>query len=251
MSKTTAIKLRQKHFEQKLAGIRKYLRHDRRHDLNYLPPPFVIELGGSPDSGKTTIIEKLYQVLHRNNFRVSTPQEGAQATQHISRATPMYNYYTGVYTLKHLLDAINTHTFDVIILDRGIFDIPTWMEYWRDKDAITESERDIATEFFLSPLWTRHITASYYFITDPETAVARDLKHSSTDKLGAYTNPESIRRRVEHYRKVYARIAERFPQLELVDTSEMSLTEMVDLMTEKVLAAIERQIAAQRSTQRS
>ncbi|OGZ12858.1 MAG: hypothetical protein A3C93_03275 [Candidatus Lloydbacteria bacterium RIFCSPHIGHO2_02_FULL_54_17] len=242
-------KPRQRLFEEKLAKIRRHLKHDRRHGSDYFPAPFVIEFGGSPDSGKSTTIEKLYQTLHRNGFSVATPQEGAMATQHISRKSPLYNYYTGIYALKILLDAVHMHTFDVVILDRGIFDTPTWMEYWLDKGAISKDERDTATKFFLSRLWVKHVTASYYFIADPDVAVSRDLEFASTDVLGDSSNPESIARRAKHYRELFEKLGPNYPQLELIDTTHLNRQGMVDLMTEKVLGAIERQIAEREKEQ--
>ena len=243
-------KPRQSLFNQKLARIKHYLKHDRRHDSEFLPPPFVIEFGGSPDSGKTTTIEKLYQTLHRDGFSVSTPQEGAMATQHISRKDPMYNYYTGVYALKNLLDAVHMHTFDVIILDRGIFDTPTWMQYWLDKGAISAEECDIASQFFLSRIWMKHITASYYFVADADVAVLRDLEYASTDALGESTNPESIAKRVKHYKMLFEKLGPHYPQLELIDTTNLTRQAMIDMITGKVLGAIERQIAERKLARR-
>lgn len=241
-------KPRQQLFERRIGRIQRYLRHDKRHGNDFLPSPFIIEFGGSPDAGKTTTIEKLYQTLHRSGFRVATPQEGAQATQHISRKEPIYNYYTGVYALKILLDAVHAHAFDVVLLDRGIFDTPTWLEYWREKGAITDDECSDATKFMLSRFWVKYITASYYFIADPDIAVSRDLEFASTDILGESSNPESIARRVVHYRTLYERLKDAYPQLELIDTTRLSRQAMIDMMTEKVLSAIESQIENRKSS---
>lgn len=239
-------KPKQEIFKDKIAKVRRYLKHEKRHGHEYFPAPFVIEFGGSPDAGKTTTVGQLYQTFHRNGFHVSTPQEGAQYTQHISRKSPVYNFYTGIYALKEFLDKVYLHSFDLVFLDRGIFDTPTWMRYWAEKGAITEEELETAEKFFLSRLWTNHITASYYFIADPEIAIERDLKYASTDQLGESTNPESIKSRVRHYKTAFEKLAPLYPQLELIDTTSLSHREMIDTMTGKVLVAMEKQIALYR-----
>lgn len=241
-----SVKPKQSLFNREIAKIQRYLRTDKRHGGSYLEPPFIIELGGTPDSGKSLCIEKLYQFFHRNGFSVATPQEGAQNTQHISRKTPLYNYRTAVYTLNILLDEVNSHTHDIVIFDRGILDIPRWMLYWKEKGMISVEEYRAANTFFLSPFWTKHITASYYFVADPEVAVARDLQFASTTILGDSSNLESIRKGVEYYKALYGELKPRFPQLELIDTTHLSIQAMVDMMTEKVLGAIEKQIAERR-----
>ena len=143
-----------------------FLRTDVRHGNNFLPAPFMIEFTGSPDAGKTTCIKELDKFLHRSDFRVFIPQEGAEAIRHISRKTPEYNLRTGLYALNMLIDFAHSHTYDIVIFDRAIFDAYTWMIYWEDKKMLTPKEKDLHQRFFLSKPWVDRIIASYIVTCD-------------------------------------------------------------------------------------
>src|SRR5512134_3371694 len=95
-----------------------YLKAHIRYDNGFIPRPFFVEFTGTPSSGKTTSIVKMYQFLRRLGFRVAKPLEGAEAIQHISRKTPVYNIRTGLYALTMLLDESHMHNYDIIMFDR-------------------------------------------------------------------------------------------------------------------------------------
>ena len=75
-------------FEKKALRILEHLKSKLRYDIEFLPRPFMIELTGSPSSGKTTTITEMYNFLRPLGFKVWRPQEGAEWIQHIPRTTP-------------------------------------------------------------------------------------------------------------------------------------------------------------------
>lgn len=215
-----------------------YLRTDLRYGTGFFPSPFMIEFTGSPDSGKSTCIRELDKLLHRSDFRVFIPQEGAEVIRHISRDTPEYNIRTGTYALNMLMDFAHGHTYDIVIFDRAIFDAYTWMMYWEDKKLLSAKERADYQNTFVSRFTTPHITASYIVLCEAEEAVRRGQRIAASDNLGASSNPESIRKSVERHQRMFAELSPQYPQLHLVDTTAMDEKTMVEHIANTTIEAL-------------
>ena len=224
-----------------------YLRTDIRYGESFLPAPFMIEFTGSPDAGKTTCIKELDKFLHRSDFRVFIPQEGAEAIRHIHRKTPEYNLRTGLYALNMLIDFAHSHTYDIVIFDRAIFDAYTWMIYWEEKGLITGEERELHQRFFLSNPWVHRIIAAYIVTCDPAEAVRRGQRiAASKEKLGDCSNPESVRKSVLRHQRMFDELSPKFPQLTMIDTTKMNEEEMISLITTTTMEALIKQASALR-----
>jgi len=55
----------------------------------------------------------------------------------------------------------------------------------------------------------------------------RTKEVSLTDRLGNFTNPQTIKVLVERFQQAYKDLSPRFPQLRIVDTSKMDKQQMV------------------------
>lgn len=225
--------------EAKAKALHQHLKTDIRYDLNFLPRPFFVEITGTPDSGKSTIIEQLYDTLRKEKLRVYKPLEGAQEIQHISRDTPLYNLRTGQYALEMLIDFSQGHQYDIVIFERCAFDMHVWMEDWYALGKLCEAERNIYQHFALSRFWTNNIDAAFFVVCEPETAMKRALSTSPTQKVGGTTNLEKIKVLVEKYRSAFNKLARHYPQLKLVDTTQLRKKKMVELFTMEVLNMLE------------
>ncbi|HEY9585526.1 MAG TPA: hypothetical protein VJJ02_02975 [Candidatus Paceibacterota bacterium] len=188
-----------------------YLRTDLRYGDHFFPAPFMLEFTGSPDSGKTTCIKEIDKLLHRSDFRVFIPQEGAEVIRHIGRDTPEYNIRTGTYALNMLMDFAHGHMYDVVIFDRAIFDAYTWMMYWEGKGLLSKKERETYQNFFVSRFTTNRLTASYVVVCEAEEAVRRGQRIAASEKLGASSNPESIQKSVMRHQQMFAELSPRYP----------------------------------------
>jgi thymidylate kinase len=219
-----------------------YLKAHIRYDNGFLPRPFFVEFTGTPSSGKTTSIVKMYQFFRRLGFRVDKPLEGAEEIQHIPRKTPVYNIRTGLYALTMLLDESHMHNFDIIMFDRGIFDAYVWMMYWREKEKLTGPQEDFYQRFFLSPFWADTVDLAFFMVCQPEEAMRREMQFALTERLGETTNPAAIATLFDRFQRAYDLLHPHHPQLRLVDTTAMSGSEMVDHIGSTILDALERRI---------
>src|SRR5262245_36044228 len=189
--------------EQKAQRILKFLKSEKRYNMDYLPPPYALEFTGSPSAGKTTTITELDKFLRRQGMRVLRPQEGAEVIRHVSRSTPLYNIRTGIYALQQLIDLSQGHMYDVVIFDRGIFHVYCWMRYWLEKSLLSKEECATIQSFFLSRFWMNQIDVAYFMVCDPEVAMGREMRIALSSKTGETTNPATIAKLIQRYRETY------------------------------------------------
>lgn len=227
-------------FETQAQKILAYLKNSIRYDESFLPRPFFLEFTGSPSSGKTTTITELDKFLRRHGFRVLRPQEGAEVIRHIPRTTPLYNIRTGLYALSKLIDESYGHLYDVVIFDRCIFDVYSWMMYWEEKSKLSQEEKVLIQQFFLSRFWTDKIDAAYFMICDPEEALKRELRIALSQKLGETTNPETIKTLVKRYKSAYEILSPEYKQLRLMDTTGVGEQVMIETIAREILNVFEK-----------
>lgn len=225
--------------EEKAKVLHQYLKTDIRYDLNFLPRPFFVEITGTPDSGKSTVIEQLYDTLRKEKLRVWKPLEGAQQIQDIGRDTPLYNISTGLYAIEMLIHLSAGHQYDIVIFERCAFDMHVWLEDWFALGKLCEAERNIYQHFALSKFWVNNIDAAFFVVCDPEIAMERALATAPTKKIGGTTNLEKIKVLVEKYRSAFNKLSRHYPQLKLVDTTKLTKKKMVELFTMEVLNILE------------
>ena len=93
--------------------------------------PIVIEFCGSPKAGKTSCISALSMFLRRNGFRVKVLVERASVCPVGNKYDPLFNVWTICSALAELSETISNSPkdYDVVILDRGLFDALCWFEW--------------------------------------------------------------------------------------------------------------------------
>lgn len=232
----------EKSFEERGAKILRYLHQDLRHNLEKIPPPMIIEITGTPDAGKTTIIEQLDNDFRKIDFTVKCPLEGAREIRHINRKTPLYNLRTGLYSLDMLIDFTSGHMYDLVIFDRAVFDAYTWMMYWQDKNRLTEEEKCLYQQFFMSKFWVNKVDVVWFITCEPEEAMRRYQRNSQIRRVGESTNPETIQTRINQYREAYEKLKPQFAQLNFLDTTHLDEKTMVETVTNRTLELLEQKI---------
>lgn len=230
-------------FEARAERVLRYLNVDHRYGESYLPRPFFVEFTGSPDSGKTTTIDELYKFFKTLKFRVLRPQEGAEVIQHVPRTTPLYNIRTAQYVVNQLIDYSHGHPYDLVLFDRCVFDAYCWMMYWETKGQLTPEEVKLYQDFFLSRFWMDKLDAAYFVVCDPVVAMQRSKEVSLTDRLGNFTNPDTIRVLVDRFQQAYKDLSPKFSQLRIVDTTKMDKQSMVEHFANEILASMESKVA--------
>lgn len=227
--------------DHRITQILHHLKSDVRHDMALLARPFIIEFDGMPSCGKTTVIKELNKYFRHNGLRVCAPQEGAEAVCHIPRTTPEYNIRIALYTISMIMDLSWNHTYDLMLLDRGIFDFLCWTDYMYDKNMITVEQAETLKQFYLLPSFTEKIDCAVVMICDPKTALEREKNLELSEKSG-FTTIESLHEFHHRSCKLFITHAPMYPQLELLDTSGLTPQKMIQYAKNIVLDQLFKKI---------
>jgi thymidylate kinase len=99
--------------------------------------PFFVELLGTPEAGKTTVIRPVANMLEEKGYKVKVLQEAAeQIPVKFPRNSLQENIWIRTKTLLQTLEA-SVSDFDIILVDRGIIDTLIWNEIYRQKGELT------------------------------------------------------------------------------------------------------------------
>ncbi len=187
--------------------------------------PLIVEFSGSPKSGKSTIINILTHLFKRLGADVAAPAEGA------SLRTPpglrddwlSFNAWSGCYALQNILiDCHENPPYQLVILDRGLFDVAGWMEFlFRAQKRITDQERDAITKFFNLDAWMRRENIIFLFTADHETSLARERHSKLIDEEGSVMNKDTLKQLQDAYQTAAnAFEGDTAPKIFHVDTSD-------------------------------
>ncbi len=221
-----------------IAGMRSFL---KRHLLEDLPRPHIIEFTGTPDSGKTTIINGVDSFLRNHGFRVKRLQEGAEVFRHISRKTPFYNITTAAYGLQNVAEAAYGRDHDFVLLDRALYDAYNWMIFWRNKGKLTAEESTEFQRFFSHPLGLSNIDICFYVVCKPEEAMRRarsDASVSFESPEGSYTNEKTIAELIETCDEGFKDMSLAGKAVYWLDTTKISKAEMFEMVFEKIFESM-------------
>lgn len=112
--------------------------------------PFIVELTGTPEAGKTTIINLLHKRLSDLGYKVKVYPESAEESKQVfprdPNCTSDSKLWMNVLTLKHLIEA-PYQDYDIILFDRGAVD----RIFWIYLDLLYNDfslEKDISLELF-------------------------------------------------------------------------------------------------------
>ncbi len=226
--------------QRQINSLKEYLRYDIRYNL---PRPFIVEFAGPPSVGKTSVIAGIDDFLRPLGLsKIWPPQEGPREIRHISRSTPDYNLRTAMYSLTKLLDESHASRHDLILFDRCAFDAYCWMEYWVKKGKLSPGDKFTFQSFFTNSRFTEKIDICYFLVCDPNMSMKREFKDAISDDIRETTNLESIKMLDEIWRNAYNLQHSFHPNLRLIDTTNINVSEMTRIIARDILDTLEFKI---------
>lgn len=199
------------------------LRQEFRDGQSEVRLPIGFEFAGSPKAGKSTIIGLISLFFRRAGFRVSLPPEGAsiETPPDLKDDLLAFNVWCGCYAIQNIL--VRSHEGDppdLLILDRGLFDLSVWMEFLHSREQLVDQGlRDVITNFALAPYLLRREHAIFLLTCNASTALERERHSQLTTKPGRAMNEATLREIVACYQDVAQRESGRLPELYEADTS--------------------------------
>jgi hypothetical protein len=160
--------------------------------------PFIVEITGLPDSGKSTVLKRIDVFLRRQRIgeqecKILIPQEGTMAFRNIPRTTLQHSIAASNYVLQILLQQSYSIDYDLLFFDRGLYDTWCFIEWLCKKRKLKPEEPDCFKSFFAYEEWLKNIDLCFFVMCDPEIAVVRNRKDAFlTKKTGVRTNSKTV-----------------------------------------------------------
>lgn len=90
--------------------------------------PFIVEFTGTPEAGKTTVINQLYDVLSNEGYKVKLYPESAELSKSLfPKGLKDAKLWTNINTLQNIIEAPFQTKYDIILFDRGSMDRLFWI----------------------------------------------------------------------------------------------------------------------------
>lgn len=207
-----------------------------------LPRPFMLEVCGLPNSGKTTLINDLYDEFKNLGLIATRSVEGADVIPP-PRVLPYYNFETAFYAMANAYRMMHDNNTHVGVFDRGPFDFAVRCELFRSGGVISEAESVVFQDFILNRFNRELFDLHIFLMCDVDTALERKFGegHAERGIYGKTTNPETMKKLVAAHITVFQRQNQK-KNLLWLDTSSMSTDEVKGVVLDEVMKAFERRM---------
>lgn len=208
------------------------------------PRPFMVELFGTSNSGKTTLLDNIYVPFKVTGYEVAKSPEGAEAVPP-PRVLPIFNFMTADYAINQARRMSLDKNIHLALFDRAIYDAAVRMELFRRQKLITRADRKILEAYYLNR-WNRQLFDLHIcLVTDVETALCRKYgpDHVKDAKYSTTTNPETMAEMLSAHKDLWERLWKEDPKMLWHDTSAETPEETVRALLPLILDAFRKRFA--------
>jgi len=160
--------------------------------------PYVIEFTGTPRTGKTSLINNLYDFFKKQGFNVIVLEEFTTSKKYKQKIYPLLkdkykkivNTEIPKYVLNQLEESLSQNP-DIIIIDRSLLDRLIWVDRLVLKNGMTKEEYNNYKEKYI-PLIKEKINIIIATYTDSLTALKRDYNANLSLEKRSFLNKENI-----------------------------------------------------------
>lgn len=210
--------------------------------------PLIVEFAGLPRSGKSTCITIAKHFLRRNGMAVFSPAEGASiAPEFLKDQLLHYNVWAACYALMTILEGLHIRQpekYDVVFLDRGLFDAICWVRFLQasQRPPLSKAEMRSVTRFLRVAQWKTSVDLVCLFTSGVDESFKREHAGMLIRRGGMATNKDSLRRLLKNYRsceRCYSRDFSNFMWLH--STAKSNPTAAAYAILEKIFDIVEEQ----------
>lgn len=202
---------------------------------NKFNKPVVIEVLGTPNSGKTTAVQTLDKIFKRSYVKYKVIYEMASNCKIENKLSPDFNIWTLCETLKCLLEALHDD-YDLIICERGLLDTICWYQMFYELEKVDYSQLKNMINYIIS---LKIIEADYYtyiMTCDASTSIKREYLNELLDIKGTIVNEKiiSMYNNSLHYvcESNYGKL---FKNILTLDTSSLSQKDINSNLIESII----------------
>lgn len=199
--------------------------------------PFIVEVLGTPNSGKTTAIQTFEKILKRSNIKYKIIYEVAGRCKIKDKLSPDFNIWTMTETVKKLLEIFNSN-YDIVICERGLLDTICWCDLFLREEKISQNEYDAIVNFILLNRFTKNICYSYIMKCSVEASLKRENLDDLLDVKGSIVNEAVLNKYNNSLENVCEKYACCFKKIEEIDTSYITQTDINKLFANSMLNSL-------------
>ena len=161
--------------------------------------PYVIELTGTPRTGKTTILRSLEDFFKKANFKVLIIEEFTTSKKYKEEIYPVIKNESSLFRnreipkyVKNSIESAITANPDIIIIDRGLYDRLIWVDRLYQKKEITYEDYDSYKKEYLPLIETmeNYVICTY---TKPLDAIRRDYEANLSLEIRSFLNEDNVK----------------------------------------------------------
>lgn len=183
--------------------------------------PFIIEVLGTPNAGKTTAIYTFETILSRTGIRHKVIYEAAEHCIIRKKLSPEYNIWTLSETINQLLE-VQDSDIDLVICERGLMDALCWFQLYYHDNLLTEDEYDNLANFILLNRFIHNINCCFVMQCSVATSIERENISEFLDITGTVINETVLTKYNCALESVKSMYGDRFQKIITLDTSELS-----------------------------
>lgn len=229
---------------KKLHAQKQELQHLKK--LCDLTKPFVIEFSGTPRTGKTTLINNLYDFFKKGGFNVQLLEEFTTSKYYKEKLKKEYSGLNAAELniaiieeiYQNLQNATNSNS-DIILIDRSINDRQIW-NYRRYVNGDIDKEKYLALREKYQKLSQKLIDFFVITTAEPFISLKRDYLASLALEDRSFLNIKNISEYNDALTKLGSLFENSVEDSCIVDTSQMNMNEVATTVTSEILPVIRK-----------
>lgn len=199
-----------------------------------LPKPFVIEFCGTPRTGKTTMLNNLYDFFKKADFNIKLVEEFTTSKYYKEvfkkHFLGMPNWDVNIAIVeevkKQLIEAVNLPDTDIVLIDRSINDRQIWNYRRYEKDNIELGEY-IKYRNKYQELSKALIDALVITYADSNVSLKRDYLNSLSLEKRRFLNVPNIEEYNKYLQILKGTLSESARLACIINTSDKQINDVV------------------------
>ena len=202
--------------------------------------PFVLEVLGTPNAGKTPAINNFKAILDKAHLSHRIVYEVGNICKIEEKLSPEFNLWTLNETISQLMDAY-TSNCDIIICERGLMDALCWFMLYFQSDMLGEEEFHILHDYITLNRLRKYEDCCFIMKCSVETSLKREQKRATQNHTGRIVNTTILQKYNYALDQVIEQYGNQFRNVIMLDTTQQSVDLANSMFVTTVLEYLEAQ----------
>ena len=196
--------------------------------------PIVIEFSGLPNSGKTTLLFNLKEFFKDSKIKTLIVWETAEFLPSvIPSGSNAQNLLITLETIQKNLELKFVEDFDLILLDRGLYNQLYWSTLYTENESYSLFTRGIINAFSgMYDMWPDYL---YVIDVDVDESLKRRMLN---EKSVTFSKKEFL----TNYKKTFKKFYEKIENVLYIDTTHLSKDEVALEVYSKIKQIIKDEV---------